>query len=45
MDCRASLAMTQSDDKNESQERKRWRIKSAMRVKGVNKVQKCLKTR
>ena len=39
------LAMTRSDGQSESQERERWRIKSAMRVKGVNKVQKCLKTR
>ena len=28
------LAMTQSDGQSESQERERWRIKSAMRVKG-----------
>ena len=34
MDCRASLAMTQSDSQSESQERERWRIKSAMKVKG-----------
>ena len=28
------LAMTRSDGQSESQERERWRIKSAMRVKG-----------